>query len=111
MTVDWFRNETWSPDIEQAFQQKLRRARTQSPQYLYIQAITLAEKEPRVALKLVEQYFATNDQFHMAPVLSTQAKAYVALGLIDEAISSYRQAVAWERKQPQIKTRSNNELP
>lgn len=52
---DWFRNSNWNDAIETAFFAKLRRARSKA-QYLKIQACTLAEKHPEVALRLLDQY-------------------------------------------------------
>ncbi len=98
--MDWYRNETWSPEIEQTFQAKLKRCRTQGPQYLYIQALTLAEKKPRITLRLLEQYFSTEDKFRRASAFSVQADAYAKLGLIDEAINFHKQALSWQQKYP-----------
>lgn len=111
MAKDWFRNETWSTEIAEAFQAKLKRARTQGPQCLYIQALTLAEKEPEVALNLLEQYFSTGDTFSVNAAYSAQAEAYKALGRYDDAIAAYRRALLWESTHPYSLTRSYLELP
>jgi tetratricopeptide (TPR) repeat protein len=107
---DWYRNETWSPEIEKTFQEKLKKCRTQGPQYLFIQAYTLAENEPRTALKLLEQYNSTGDTFRTGQALEVQAMCYVALGLIEEAINGYKHALAWEALHPHTVTRSGLEL-
>jgi hypothetical protein len=41
MAEVWFRNKTWSPEIEANFFKKLRRGRSQGPQNLVIQAALL----------------------------------------------------------------------
>jgi tetratricopeptide (TPR) repeat protein len=108
---DWYRNETWSPEIEKTFQEKLKKCRTQGPQSLFIQAYTLAENEPRTALKLLEQYNSTGNTVRIASASEFQARCYVALGLIEEAINSYKQALALEVLHPDtITTRSGFEL-
>jgi len=50
---DWFRNRTWSDKIASQFEAKLKRARRKG-QYIRIQACTLAEEHPEVALQLLK---------------------------------------------------------
>jgi hypothetical protein len=54
---EWFRNTEWNDSIERAFVAKLARAKKKA-QYLRIQASTLSQRHPKVALKLLEQYFS-----------------------------------------------------
>jgi len=77
---DWFRNEDWSPEIEEQFFRKLGRARSQKAQYLRVQAYTLRKTRPEIALKLLETYFATGDTSFVALAYDDQAAAYTALG-------------------------------
>ena len=64
---DWFRNRDWNDKIEAAFYEKLRRARRKE-QYLRIQACILADSCPKVALKLLDEYFELKDDFDHAQV-------------------------------------------
>lgn len=107
---DWFRNENWNPAIEDAFFAKLRRARDKS-QYLRIQAHTLASKEPRVALRLLDEYFTQANQFDRAQAFVDGASAYLALGETDKAVGSYESALAHEEQRPSVKTNAYLDLP
>lgn len=100
---DWFRNTTWNAEVEADFQQRLRRARDKS-QYLRIQASYLAESHPTVALGLLEQYFSLGDHFDVAQAYVDTARALMALGNIEGALSSYEAALERERKLPSLKT-------
>jgi hypothetical protein len=44
---DWYRNQTWSEDIEAAFNAKLARSRSQKAQYLRIQGSILKDRLSR----------------------------------------------------------------
>src|SRR5687767_8082388 len=81
--TDWFRNATWNPSIERAFDDKLRRARRKE-QYLRIQACTLGRSHPDVALKLLERYFSLPNDFDHAQAHVDRATAYLALGRVAE---------------------------
>lgn len=100
---DWYRNSSWTADIESDFRQRLSRAREKS-QYLRIQAYYLAENHPQVALSLLDQYFALGDHFDKAQAHGDRARAFIALGDVDAALSSYEEALAWEREFPHSKT-------
>ncbi|TVP68824.1 MAG: hypothetical protein EA339_15560 [Rhodobacteraceae bacterium] len=102
-TTDWFRNTSWSPEIEANFLQKLGRAREKA-QYLRIQAFHLEESHPTVALDLLEQYFHLGDDLHMAQAYVQRARALTALGRIEDALLSYDAAIERERQYPQVKT-------
>src|SRR5690349_22700680 len=99
MADDWFRNTEWNESVALAFEQKLKRARRKS-QYLRIQACTLARHDPKVALELLERYFALGDDFDHAQAYVDQANAYLALGDVDAAIRSYESALERERAFP-----------
>ena len=109
---DWFRNDEWSPAIEEAFQQKLSRARTHNrAQYLVIQAMTLVPRHPSSSLSLLDQYFATSDTFEHSRAFQVRGDAFAALGQSEKAIESYKEGVEWERKFPNIISRSIYKLP
>jgi tetratricopeptide (TPR) repeat protein len=100
---DWFRNSSWNESIEKEFMAKLQRAKRKE-QYLRIQASTLASTEPAVALRLLEQYFALNDEFDHAQAYCDMATAYTALGNFMGSIQAYRQALDREAAFPKLKT-------
>jgi len=107
---DWFRNTEWTESIERAFEEKLRRARRKS-QYLRIQANYLAESHPIVALRLLERYFRLDEKFDWAQAYCDQARAFLSLGRIDDAITSYERALDREVAFPNLKTQAYIELP
>jgi len=107
---DWFRNTSWSPEIEEAFFKKLARARDKS-QYLRIQASTLAPHCPEVALRLLDRYFALGEHFDVAQAHVDRATAHVRLNQIDSAILAYEAALAREASHPNLKTLAYLELP
>jgi len=108
---DWYRNENWSPEIEKQFNEKLKRTRSQGPQYLCIQANILAKTEPRVALRLLERYFARGDEFDMPRAFGAQADTFQALNLFEEAIQSYKSALTWEQTHHSMMTNAYLDLP
>ena len=108
---DWYRNTTWSPEIEAAFFAKLHRAREKA-QYLRIQAIYLTDNNrPAEALNLYEQYFATGDNREHAMAYADKAKAHLLLGELEAAISCYERALEVERERPNRLTRSSLDFP
>jgi len=108
---DWFRSTTWNDSVEQAFNEKLRRAKRNRPQYLRIQAATLARSHPEVALKLLDQHFELPEFFDRAQAHVDRATAFLALGRIDEAISAYEAALSREAAFPNHGTRAFLDLP
>ena len=107
---DWFRNESWDPEIEVAFFKKLARAKDKS-QYLRIQARTLAARCPDVALRLLDEYFALGEHFDMAQAHVDRATAYLCLDQLDSAILAYEAALAREAAHPKLQTQAYLELP
>jgi tetratricopeptide (TPR) repeat protein len=106
----WFRNTSWDEDIETAFFKKLSRARDKA-QYLRIQASCLASIQPKVALRLLDRYFALGEHFDHAQAHVERANAYAALGDIDAAIISYDSALTREKAYPSLLTSAYLDLP
>jgi tetratricopeptide (TPR) repeat protein len=100
---EWFHNEDWNSKIEAEFSSRLKRARRKS-EYLRIQAICLVKKHPRITLALLDQYFDLGDHLFDASALLTQAEAYKALNLIDDALKSVKKALQREKEFPNTKT-------
>jgi len=107
---DWFRHKYWSPDVEAAFFAKLARARDKS-QYLRIQACTLAQTHPHVALDLLDRYFALGEHFDIAQAWCDKATAQIALRDISGAIDSHEAALKREEAFPNLKTNAYIDLP
>ena len=103
---DWFRNTTWNSAIEDAFETKLKRARNKS-EYLRIQASYLAKSHPAITLKLLEQYFELGEHFDFASAFVSKAEALLTLNRIDEALKCYEQALAREKKFPNLLTNAS----
>lgn len=108
---DWFRNREWTESIERAFEEKLRRARRLKSQYVRIQAGCLAESHPVVALRLLERYFKLDEKFDCAQAYCDQARAFLSLGRVDDAITSYERALDREAEFPNLKTQAYIDLP
>jgi tetratricopeptide (TPR) repeat protein len=106
----WFRNKDWNEAIATAFDQKLKRARDKK-QYLRIQACTLARSHPRVALELLDRYFALGDHFDHAQAHVDRATAHRALGDMESAIHAYEAAVEREFAFPNLRTQAGLDLP
>lgn len=100
---DWYRNDNWNKEIEDAFFAKLKRARRKA-QYLRIQASIIASTHPNVALTLLEHYFALKDDFDHAQAYCDMAKTYLVKGEIEQALSSYSKAISREYDFPNLKT-------
>jgi tetratricopeptide (TPR) repeat protein len=107
---DWCRNTEWNADIEAAFFAKLRRARDKK-QYLRIQACTIAKRQPQVALRLLDEYFALGEHFDHAQAHVDRASAQLALGETEKAIQSYEAALAFEASKPNVLTQAYIDLP
>jgi tetratricopeptide (TPR) repeat protein len=107
---DWFRNETWNPEVEAAFNARLGRARNKT-QYLRIQAGHLSSGQPDVALALIDRYFELGGDIDIASAHSIRAIAYISMGKIDDAVSAYEDALAREHEFPNLRTRTFIDLP
>lgn len=98
---DWFRNATWNEQIAARFEERLRRSRSKN-QHLRIQALTLVETHPKVALQLLDRYFLLGDNFDNALAHEVRAKAYLALDRTEDAIAAYEAALQCEVERPSV---------
>ena len=88
--AEWYRSPEWNEEIEEAFFAKLARARSQRDQYIVIQALTLAEGFPEVALRLVDFYFETRtNDFDDGRARLAASRARFALGGYEQALDDY----------------------
>jgi tetratricopeptide (TPR) repeat protein len=110
MSEDWFRNRIWDEAIERRFNEKLHRARRKA-QYLRIQAGMLARSHPEVALKLLDRYFSLDDKLDHAQAHVDRARAWLSLGRTNDAIESYKAALAREVEFPNSLTMAFLDLP
>ncbi len=110
MRNDWFRNTSWSPEIAQAFDAKLHRAR-EKRQYLRIQATILARTHPEVALELLDRYFVLPINSDRSQALVVRATALLALGRVDESLDALSAALAREIEFPTALTQAYLEFP
>ena len=102
---DWYRNTAWNEAIETDYQSRLRRARDKS-QYLRIQASYLAESYPKVALRLLDQYFALGEHFDIAQAYVDKARALKAEDDLEGALQSYEAALDREKSHPNLRTQA-----
>jgi tetratricopeptide (TPR) repeat protein len=107
---DWYRNSDWNSQVEVAFFAKLGRAKNKA-QYLRIQAGSLAQSHPKVALSLLEQYFRLDDHFDIAQAHVDAAIALSSLRDIEGAIEAYEAALSAEERRPNLRTQANLDLP
>jgi tetratricopeptide (TPR) repeat protein len=107
---DWFRNRSWSPEIEDAFFRKLSRAKSKN-QYLRSQASVLASQFPKVALRLLDHYFSLGEHLDMAQAHVIRAAAHISLNDFESAILAYEAAIKRESEYPNSRTRAHVELP
>jgi tetratricopeptide (TPR) repeat protein len=107
---DWFRNSDWNSGIEAAFFAKLGRARDKG-QPSRIQAYTLAQSHPRVALRLLDQFFALGDRFDTAQAHVDRARALLGLNDAEGAIEAYEAALSAEARRPNVVTTASLDLP
>ena len=109
--TDWYRQKTWSKDIQDFFFQKLGRARKDSrPEYLKIQAIELVDTgnhhlfpaAETLLNKLLIDY--PDDRFNRSSALKTLGDIYRIKEDYDKALNYYKQAIDFEAIYPQVKT-------
>ena len=106
----WCQNRTWNPEISEAFEKKLKRARLKSG-YLSLQAEAIASTHPVVALELLDRYFQCADKPEFCLGYYKQYLAYVALGELEQAVLSLEQAIRHEKAHPGFITPAAIDLP
>lgn len=112
MGTEWCRNTDWNDAIEAEFRKRLRRARAfNQKQYMRIQADYLVYTHPRVALQLLDEYFALGGDILRAFALSTRAQAYRELGDIEEALRAYEACLDYEAAKPGVRGSAYLEYP
>lgn len=100
---DWFRNENWNERIEADFFEKLGRARSRRDQYLAIQALTLATTQPKIALRLVSDYFDTRkNDFCDYQALIARATAFESLKDFNAAVATYKELISWQSRRSNV---------
>ena len=107
---EWFRNEVWTPEIEEQFNTKLKRAKNK-PQYLNIQAGLLTNNHPWIALALLDRYFELAENIFRASAYVNQARSWITLNDFENAVGSYRLAISREAEFPHYKTNAYVEFP
>ena len=108
---DWYRNADWNEVIESAYRAKLSRARGTRSQYITIQAGQLVKKHPEIALDLIDEYFASYEDFVVPSAYCTRAEAYILLNRVDQAIASFKSALEWELTHPNYITNARIDMP
>jgi len=106
----WCQNKTWTAEISDAFEKKLKRARLKSG-YLSLQAEAIASTHPVVALELLDRFFQLADKSEFCLGFYKQSLAYVALGEVEKAVLSLEQAIQHEKAHPGILTPAAIDLP
>lgn len=101
---DWYRNRTWDPEIEAAFDKRLGRSRSHKAQYLRIQGSMLKDEHPEVAIRLLKRCIDEGDDFHIAHALLDTAHAKLILGDVDAALGTLEDLLVQEERHPRVRT-------
>lgn len=113
---EWFRNRSWTPEIEAEFERRLTRARTphNRGQYLFIQVYCLwkeARATPEGAPELLRAAVALfnrmvrdyPDNIHVLSAYTTKGQCAEVLGDARGALEQYRHAVERMRRRPNMR--------
>lgn len=105
---DWYRNSEWTPEVSEAFEKRLSRARGQRGEYLRIQALTLADtlkpEYAATAIALARRHLELDPKgIFAAQIHATIARALESLGEISAAVDAYRSAVEFEHQRPNVR--------
>lgn len=104
---DWYRCTDWNEQIEAEFF-RLKRARSQRPQYLTIQALTLVETgRPELAataVHLIELFVQDHyEGIFASTAFQTKGRTLMLLGRSEEAFQAFEDALAARRVMPNVK--------
>ena len=99
---DWYRSSTWSPEIAEVFEARLKRARAWNrAQYLRIQGVHLAAQNDkalrgvgRELLQRVVDDYGENDRIEALTALENLGDSLAAEGANGQAEGAYREVLA-----------------
>lgn len=103
---DWYRKKTWTPRVRAAFEARLGRARSGRPEYLRIQALSLAHADDPDALEGALDLAGRclrdfpDHSLGITQLHATRATALEKLGRTSEALVEWREAIASQRARP-----------
>jgi tetratricopeptide (TPR) repeat protein len=110
---DWYRNKSWSKEIENDFFSKLHNARKDNrAQYLKIQAIELIETKKLNLLKVAESFLKTileeysEYKIEQSPTFNALGDIYKIRKEYDKAIEYYKKALDFEQIYPNLLTQA-----
>lgn len=106
--LEWYRQTEWTREIEDEFERRLSRSRGQGPEYLRIQAITLADQhKPDLALaaiNLAKRHLGLSEKgISSAQMWAIIAQANVILGRHDDAVNAFRHSILREFERPNVR--------
>ena len=110
-SAEWYRSKTWNEEIEEAFNEKLRRSRSQMAQYLRIQGSMLEDEHPEAAIRLLKRCIDEGDEFHIPHALIGAAHAQLIQGDVDAALDTLEALIRREEQQPRIRTTASIDYP
>jgi len=104
--LDRYRHTTWTAADQDAFRSRLQRCRSQSSQYVRIQAHYLEQAGlVAPAMQLLREYLEKfHDDYQLSMVYTQLATCHERLGEFAEAVRCLQHALAAERARPKVKT-------
>jgi len=108
---DWYQNTTWNDEIEEAFNKKLQRSRSQRAQYLRIQGSLLKDTHPQAGIRLLARCVEAGEDFEIAHALLDTAHAQLVQGDVDAALDTLEAVIEQEKRQPRSRTTAAYDYP
>src|SRR5689334_4254575 len=109
MDHQWYRRTDWNDQAEAEFFRRLKRARSQRPEYLSIQAWTLVSTgrvdSAATALNLLEIFFQDYSEscpLSAARALHTKAQALIVLERWEEAFQAFEDGLTLGQSMPNV---------